>query len=340
MTHRPTGEPLRPVRPHPADALDDTPRYGGPPEPGTVDPAVLTALLHRHGWRRRGGAAGRYGRWTPPGPAADVTSLLVPVSRAFPDSDDLLGEALHALYRSGTPAAREILLSLAVPSDEIRWERDIPTGPGDTASWTAEEQLRSAARRMLLAGALATRARAGYYGARHRRAAGAALENVVVGPAPGGRRLTAFLPVGTGRPLAEAEKRDHRKLGSELDLFSIPEQIGSGLAVFHPKGGIIRRTMEDYSRRRHEEEGYEFVYTPHATKGKLFETSGHLDWYADGMYPPMQLDEGVDYYLKPMNCPMHNLIFDARGRSYRELPLRLFEFGTVYRYEKSPSCTV
>ncbi|MFF2927449.1 threonine--tRNA ligase [Streptomyces celluloflavus] len=135
--------------------------------------------------------------------------------------------------------------------------------------------------------------------------------------------------------LVEAEKRDHRKLGAELDLFSIPEDIGSGLAVFHPKGGIIRRTMEDYSRRRHEESGYEFVYTPHATKGKLFEKSGHLDWYADGMYPPMQLDEGTDYYLKPMNCPMHNLIFDARGRSYRELPLRLFEFGTVYRYEKS-----
>ncbi len=135
--------------------------------------------------------------------------------------------------------------------------------------------------------------------------------------------------------LEEAAKRDHRKLGNELDLFSVPEEIGSGLAVFHPKGGIIRRAMEDYSRRRHEEEGYEFVYTPHATKGKLFEKSGHLDWYADGMYPPMQLDEGVDYYLKPMNCPMHNLIFDARGRSYRELPLRLFEFGTVYRYEKS-----
>ncbi|MFC1407754.1 threonine--tRNA ligase [Streptacidiphilus sp. N1-12] len=135
--------------------------------------------------------------------------------------------------------------------------------------------------------------------------------------------------------LEEAAKRDHRKLGSELDLFSIPDEIGSGLAVFHPKGGIMRRTMEDYSRKRHEEAGYEFVYTPHATKGALFEKSGHLDWYADGMYPPMQLDEGVDYYLKPMNCPMHNLIFDARGRSYRELPLRLFEFGTVYRYEKS-----
>ncbi len=146
--------------------------------------------------------------------------------------------------------------------------------------------------------------------------------------------------------LEEAEKRDHRKLGAELDLFSFPEEIGSGLAVFHPKGGVVRRVMEDYSRRRHEESGYEFVNTPHITKGALFELSGHLDWYAEGMYPPMKLDGEVDaegnvrkqaqdYYLKPMNCPMHNLIFDARGRSYRELPLRLFEFGTVYRYEKS-----
>ncbi len=146
--------------------------------------------------------------------------------------------------------------------------------------------------------------------------------------------------------LDEAEKRDHRKLGAELDLFSFPEEIGSGLAVFHPKGGVVRRVMEDYSRSRHEEAGYEFVNTPHITKAALFEKSGHLDWYADGMYPPMHLDAdidadgaarrpGVDYYLKPMNCPMHNLIFDARGRSYRELPLRLFEFGTVYRYEKS-----
>jgi threonyl-tRNA synthetase len=135
--------------------------------------------------------------------------------------------------------------------------------------------------------------------------------------------------------LEEAAKRDHRKLGSELDLFSIPEEIGSGLAVFHPKGGIMRRVMEDYSRKRHEESGYEFVYSPHATKGTLFELSGHLDWYADGMYPPMKLDGDIDYYLKPMNCPMHNLIYRSRGRSYRELPLRLFEFGTVYRYEKS-----
>jgi threonyl-tRNA synthetase len=134
--------------------------------------------------------------------------------------------------------------------------------------------------------------------------------------------------------LAEAERRDHRRLGAELDLFSFPPEIGSGLPVFHPKGAIIRRAMEDYSRKRHEEAGYQFVSTPHLTKGQLFETSGHLDWYADGMFPPMELD-GAEYYPKPMNCPMHILIYRSRGRSYRELPLRLFEFGTVYRYEKS-----
>jgi threonyl-tRNA synthetase len=134
--------------------------------------------------------------------------------------------------------------------------------------------------------------------------------------------------------LEEAERRDHRKLGAELDLFSFPEEIGSGLPVFHPKGGIIRREMENYSRKRHEAAGYEFVNTPHITKGQLYETSGHLPYYADTMFPPMEL-EGSEYYLKAMNCPMHNLIFRARGRSYRELPLRLFEFGTVYRYEKS-----
>lgn len=146
--------------------------------------------------------------------------------------------------------------------------------------------------------------------------------------------------------LEEAEKRDHRKLGVELDLFSFPDEIGSGLAVFHPKGGIIRRQMEDYSRVRHELAGYEFVYSPHITKSTLFETSGHLDWYKEGMFPAMHLDtefnedgsikrQGQDYYLKPMNCPFHNLIYKSRGRSYRELPLRLFEFGSVYRYEKS-----
>jgi threonyl-tRNA synthetase len=146
--------------------------------------------------------------------------------------------------------------------------------------------------------------------------------------------------------IEEAQRRDHRKLGAELDLFSFPDEIGSGLAVFHPKGGIIRRELEEYSRRKHIEAGYEFVNTPHITKAQLFHTSGHLDWYADGMFPPMQLDAeynddgtvrkpGQDYYLKPMNCPMHTLIFRSRGRSYRELPLRLFEFGTVYRYEKS-----
>ena len=134
--------------------------------------------------------------------------------------------------------------------------------------------------------------------------------------------------------LEEAARRDHRKLGSELDLFSFPEEIGSGLAVFHPKGGIVRNVMEDYSRQRHIEAGYDFVNTPHVTKAALYEKSGHLDWYADGMYPPMDMDN-AQYYLKPMNCPMHNLVYGARGRSYRELPLRLFEFGTVYRYEKS-----
>ena len=158
---------------------------------------------------------------------------------------------------------------------------------------------------------------------------------------PSADALNAYLEL-----LLEAEKRDHRRLGAELDLFSFPEEIGSGLAVFHPKGGIIRRAMEDYSRIRHEDEGYEFVYSPHITKSALFETSGHLDWYADGMYPPMIMDEelhadgtvkrpGQKYYMKPMNCPFHNLIYKSRQRSYRELPLRLFEFGTVYRYEKS-----
>ena len=146
--------------------------------------------------------------------------------------------------------------------------------------------------------------------------------------------------------IAEAERRDHRKLGAELDLFSFPDELGSGLPVFHPKGGIIRKAMEDYSRQRHVDAGYEFVYTPHITKGHLYEVSGHLDWYKEGMFPAMHIDAelnddgtvrkpGQDYYLKPMNCPMHNLIFRSRGRSYRELPLRLFEFGSVYRYEKS-----
>ena len=146
--------------------------------------------------------------------------------------------------------------------------------------------------------------------------------------------------------LEEAAKRDHRRLGAELDLFSFPEEVGSGLAVFHPRGGIIRKVMEDYSRKRHEESGYEFVYSPHVTKANLFETSGHLEWYADGMFPPLKLDEELDeagnvkrqaqdYYLKPMNCPFHCLIFKSQARSYRDLPLRMFEFGTVYRYEKS-----
>src|SRR5690606_6980453 len=146
--------------------------------------------------------------------------------------------------------------------------------------------------------------------------------------------------------LEEAQRRDHRKLGVELDLFSLPDELGSGLPVFHPRGGVVRRELEDYSRRKHLEAGYEFVNTPHITKEQLYVTSGHLEWYADGMFPPMHIDAeynedgtvrkpGQNYYLKPMNCPMHHLIYRSRGRSYRELPLRLFEFGSVYRYEKS-----
>ncbi|HET9379630.1 MAG TPA: hypothetical protein VFP69_02210, partial [Streptomyces sp.] len=185
--------------------------------------------------QRRGGARGRYGRWTPPGPGQGATSLLVPESRAFPDSDDLLGEALLALSRSETPAARQILLSLAVPSDEIHWSRDVPDGPAGATAWTAEERLRTAVRRMLLAAALANRARAGYYGARHRRPAAAALDEVLVGSASGARRLTAFVPVASGRPLAvrlhqalyaAREAVDHRRATGGMEAFDAAVSAG------------------------------------------------------------------------------------------------------------------
>ncbi|WP_329407966.1 hypothetical protein OG802_06240 [Streptomyces sp. NBC_00704] len=243
MTHRPLDERLRPVRPHPA-----TP-WNQPPEPGEVDPAVLGVLLRRHGWQRRGGAAGRYGRWTPPGPGGAGTSLLVPESRAFPDSDDLLGEALAALARSGTPAAREVLVALAVPSDEIRWWRDSPTGPAGAASWAVEEQLRAAARRMLLAGALATRARAGYHGARHRRAALAALDDVLVGTATGGRRLTAFVPVAGARSLAVRlhqalyavrEAVDYQRATGRTDAFDGAVEAGASRELTEALIALVR----------------------------------------------------------------------------------------------------
>ncbi|WP_309062642.1 hypothetical protein [Streptomyces sp.] len=246
MTHRPTGEPLRPVRPHPADAVLDA----RPPEPAETDPAVLAALLHRHGWRRRGGAAGRYGRWTPPGPGSG-TSLLVPESRAFPDSEDLLAEALHALSRSATPSAREVLLALAVPSDEIRWWRDVPAGPGGATAWTSEEQLRSAARRTLLAAALATRARAGFHGVRHRRSATAALDTVLVGPAPGGRGVTAFAPVTTGRALtvrlhhaahAAREAIDYRRATGGMDAFDTAVEAGVSQELTEALVALVRGT--------------------------------------------------------------------------------------------------
>ncbi|WP_309095357.1 hypothetical protein [Streptomyces sp.] len=245
MTHRPTGEPARPVRPHP----EDTPWSGPPPEPGAVDPAVLGALLRRHGWQRRGGAPGRYGRWTPPGPGGG-TSLLVPESHAFPDSDDLLAEALLALSRSGSPSAREVLVSLAVPSDEIRWWQEVPAGPAGAAPWTAEERLRTAARRMLLAAALATRARTGYHGARHRRAAAAALEGVLVGSATGGR-LTAFVPVTGGRPLAvrlhqalfaAREAIDYQRATGGMDVFDAAVEAGVSHELTESLVALVRGT--------------------------------------------------------------------------------------------------
>ncbi|MFC9298856.1 hypothetical protein ACFTWH_31125 [Streptomyces sp. NPDC057011] len=208
----------------------------GTPDPAQVDPQVLGALLHRHGWLRRGGAAGRYGRWTPPSHAG--TSLLVPESRGFPDCADLLEEALTALSRSALPSAREVLYGLSVPSDEVRWEREIPEGPygfQGEATWTVQERLRSAARRLLLAGALADRARAGYYGARHRDQAERALDGVLVGPAPGGRRLAAYVPVDGGRGLvtrlhhalhAAREAVDYRRATGGMEAFDAAVAAG------------------------------------------------------------------------------------------------------------------
>ncbi|MEW1697041.1 hypothetical protein ACIQCR_18670 [Streptomyces sp. NPDC093249] len=263
--HRPTDEPgpgndgygygRGPVpvppshRPHPAPGDPPGPWTGvpaapagpwadvqGAPDPDRVDPRVLGALLARHGWRRRGGAPGRYGRWTPPGDGPG-TSLLVPENRAFPDCDDLLGEALTALARSAEPSAREVLTGLAVPSDEIRWWRDVPPGPSGTVPWTVQEQLRSAARQLLLAGALAVRGRAGYHGARHRRPAHASLETVVVGAAPGGRGLTAYLPVDPGRAIAvrlhhalhaAREATDYQRATGGMEAFDAA--VGAGVS--------------------------------------------------------------------------------------------------------------
>ncbi|MFB7510069.1 hypothetical protein [Streptomyces broussonetiae] len=246
MRIRPQEELPRQVRPHPDDLA-----WHRPPDPAQVDPTVLGALLHRHGWQRRGGAPGRYGRWTPPGPGGGGTSLLVPESRAFPDSDDLLGEALDALARSETPAAREVLISLAVPSDEIRWWRDTPGGPAGAAPWTADEQLRGAARQMLLAAALATRARAGYYGARHRRAAVSLLADVLVGPAAEGRHLTAFAPVPTGRPLAvrlhqalhaAREAIDYQRATGGMDAFDGAVEAGVSRELTEALAALVRGT--------------------------------------------------------------------------------------------------
>ncbi|MEV7286637.1 hypothetical protein AB0O01_19035 [Streptomyces sp. NPDC093252] len=246
MTHRPLGEPLRPVRPHPAE-----PAWHRAPEPAQVDPAVLGALLRRHGWRRRGGPAGRYGRWTPPGPGGRGTSLLVPESRAFPDCEDLLAEALVALARSASPSAREILVGLSVPSDEITWWRDVPAGPAGTAPWTADEQVRGAARQMLLAAALAAHARAGYYGNRHRRAATALLDQVLVGSAATSGRLTALVPVATGRALSERlhhavyavrEAIDYQRATGGMDAFDGAVEAGVSRELTEALIALVRGT--------------------------------------------------------------------------------------------------
>ncbi|MEU1332272.1 hypothetical protein [Streptomyces sp. NPDC005865] len=250
MMHRPFDhdEPVPPVRPHPAPAAGP---WSRPPEPAQIDPAVLGALLARHGWQRRGGAPGRYARWTPPGPGGAGTSLLVPESRAFPDCEDLIGEALVALSRSAAPAARDVLVGLAVPSDEIHWWRDVPAGPAGAATWPAEEQLRSAAQQMLLAGALAARGRAGYHGARHRRPAAASLEHVLVGPAVGGRSLTAFAPVTTARPLAvrlhqalyaAREAVDYQRATGGMDAFDGAVEAGVSHELTEALVALVRGT--------------------------------------------------------------------------------------------------
>lgn len=249
----PAGSPSVPhARQAPLPFPDGVPApwYGsGAPDPALVDPLVLGALLHRHGWRRRGGAAGRYARWTPPGPGAGGTSLLVPESREFPDCEDLLGEALTALARSAAPSAREVLVGLAVPSDEIRWWRDVPHGPSGAASWTVQEQLRSAARQLLLAGALAVRGRAGYHGARRRRQAQAVLEGVLVGPAPGGRGLTAFVPVDTGRSVAvrlhhalyaAREAIDYQRATGGMDAFDAAVAAGVSRELTEALVALVR----------------------------------------------------------------------------------------------------
>ncbi|MFF3754302.1 hypothetical protein ACFYYH_28290 [Streptomyces sp. NPDC002018] len=248
-----------PVRSHPSptgipEPLAGAEPWGGgavsEPDPTTTDPAVLGALLARHGWRRRGGAAGRYARWTPPGPGRG-TSLLVPESRAFPDCEDLLAEALTALARSAAPSAREVLVGLAVPSDEIRWWRDVPPGPSGVAEWTVQEQLRTAARQLLLAGALAVRGRAGYYGARHRRQAQDSLERVLVGPSPGGRELTAFLPVTTGRAVAvqlhhalsaAREAADYQRATGGMEAFDSAVEAGVSRELTEALVALVRGT--------------------------------------------------------------------------------------------------
>ncbi|WP_223778937.1 hypothetical protein [Streptomyces sp. 135] len=319
MMHRPHEEPPHPARPHPHLAPVAGPWTASPepapPEPGTVDPAVLAALLARHGWQRRGGAPGRYARWMPPGPDGRGTSLLVPESRAFPDCEDLIGEALVALSRSAAPAARDVLVGLCVPSDEIHWWRDVPTGPAGAAPWPVEEQLRSAARRMLLAGALAARGRAGYYGARHRGPATAALENVLVGPAPGGRQPTAFVPVLTGRPLAV---RLHQALYAAREAVDYQRATG-GMDAFD--GAVEAGVSHELTEA--------IVALVRGTEGARIA----VEWA-----PGAQVPEGCAAYAEPVEFSPGDLtvLREAGARYLRDepsVPVRIT--GTVVRMRRS-----
>ncbi|MDQ0797467.1 hypothetical protein [Streptomyces sp. B1I3] len=249
--HRSTDEPGGAVPAGPR-AHPYAPEGPGPgPDPARVDPAVLGALLRRHGWCRRGGAAGRYSRWTPPGPDEPGTSLLVPDSTTFPDSEDLLAEALTALARAAAPSARDVLVALTVPSDEIRWWRDVPEGAAGAAGWTEVDTLRTAARQILLAGALAVRGRAGHHGARHRRKARAALDGTLVGPAPDGRTLTAFVPVASGRAVAvqlhqalhaTREAVDFQRATGGLDAFDGAVAAGVSRELTEAVVALVRGT--------------------------------------------------------------------------------------------------
>ncbi|MER5771208.1 hypothetical protein [Streptomyces sp. NPDC001985] len=285
------------------------------PDPAGVDPVVLSALLDRHGWRRRGGTAGRCARWMPPGRAPGAGSLLVPESRSFPGSEDLLGAALTALARSAVPSAREVLLGLTVPSDEIRWRREVPQRPVPGAAWAVEEQLRSAARQLLMAGALAARGRAGYHGARHRRQAQASLEGVLVSPARGGRTLTAFVPAATARPVTLRLHQALRATREALDQLTATGRMdGFDAAVAR---GVSRELTEAVIALMRGSEG----------------VRAEVEWASGAGAPEGCADGGGPLAFSPADLPA---LREAGARFLREepsMPVRIT--GEVVRMRRS-----